>query len=75
MRGGKQPHPFNTVRVEDPGLIADLQNARVRFQGELPNTWLSTLLSWVVPMLLFFGLWSFLIKRVGGQTGFAKINV
>ena len=74
MRDGKQPHPFNTVRVEDPGLIADLQNARVRFQGELPNTWLSTLLSWVLPMLLFFWLWSFLIKRVGGQTGLMQIG-
>lgn len=74
IKEGKQPHPFNTVRVEDPTLIADLKNARIQFQGELPNTWFSTILSWVVPTLLFFILWSFLIKRMGGQSGLMQIG-
>ncbi|WP_284142654.1 AAA family ATPase, partial [Escherichia coli] len=30
---------------------------------------MSTILSWVVPAVIFFGIWSFLIKRVGGAAG------
>ncbi|OUL27821.1 cell division protein FtsH [Nostoc sp. RF31YmG] len=31
-----------------------------------PNGWLGTLLSWVAPPLIFFGIWGFLMNRQGG---------
>ncbi|HZT03471.1 MAG TPA: ATP-dependent zinc metalloprotease FtsH [Steroidobacteraceae bacterium] len=63
-------HPFVTTRVEDPSLLADLQAAHVRVIGQTESRWLPTLLSWVVPALVFFAFWSFLMRRMGtGQIG------
>src|SRR6266536_5038131 len=74
VKEGKKPHPFNTVRVEDPTLTADLQKARIPFLGELSNTWFSTILSWVVPTVIFFVLWGYLMKKMGGQSGLMQIG-
>lgn len=65
-REGKGDHPFSTLRVTDPALVQELEAAKVRFVGQTDNKWLSTILSWIVPAVIFFALWSFLIKRVGG---------
>src|SRR5919106_4812085 len=46
--------PFVTVRIEDPDLIDELEAAGVPFKGEVVSQWLPTLLSWVVPVALFF---------------------
>src|SRR5262249_15807817 len=53
----------------DPDLIHELEAQHVRFTGHTENTWLSMLLSWVLPALIFFGLWSFLVRRMGQQGG------
>jgi len=69
LRQGKGDHPFSTLRVNDPNLVQDLEAAKVRFVGQADNKWIGALLSWIVPALLFFAVWSFLIKRVGGAAG------
>jgi len=38
------------------------------------NTWLSTLLAWVLPALVFFGLWALLVRRMGPQGGLMAIG-
>jgi cell division protease FtsH len=68
IREGKKPYRFVTVRVEDPGLTAELEAARVPFNGEVTSTWLPTLLSWVVPIALFFLLWSYIGKKMGAAS-------
>ena len=65
----KGAHPFTAVRVSDPGLIADLEAAKVRYAGQIQSTWLPTLLSWIVPALVFFAVWGFLMKRMASQHG------
>jgi cell division protease FtsH len=57
---------FRTVRV-DPDTSDLLQQYDVKFKGEIESRFLPTLLSWVVPVFLFFGLWYFLMKRMAGQ--------
>jgi cell division protease FtsH len=59
--------PFTTVRVDDPGLLKELEAAQVRTVGQQRNEWLSTLVSWMVPILLLFWLWSTMLKRGGGM--------
>ncbi len=71
---GKKSHPFNTIRVEDPNLIDELQSARIPFKGEITSNWMSTILSWVVPVGLFFLLWSYLFKKMGAQSGLMQIG-
>jgi cell division protease FtsH len=61
--------PFTTVRVADPSLVDEMEAAGVRFVGEPKNDWLSTALSWILPLLLFFWLWSMLAKKAGMSSG------
>lgn len=74
VKEGKKPYPFLAVRVEDPGLTAELEQARVPFRGEVTSTWLPTILSWVVPVALFFLLWSYLLKKMGPGSGLMQIG-
>ncbi len=58
-----------TTRV-DPALAKELSQYDVEFTGVVENTFFRDLLGWVVPALVFFGIWMFLAKRVmGGQGG------
>src|SRR6266498_887333 len=77
----KQPLPFVVVRVEDARLTAELEEAGIPFKGETTSDWFPAVLSWVVPVIIFFVLWSFLFKRIGGagaglmQIGKSKAKV
>jgi cell division protease FtsH len=74
--GEKAPKFFTTVRVEDPELVRDLQRHGVRFTGVVESTFWRDLLSWVVPALVFVGIWFFLIQRLGQQAqgGFMRVG-
>jgi cell division protease FtsH len=60
-------HPFVTNRVDDPTLAADLQAAKVRFTGKADNPWMSVLLTWVLPALVFFWLFRMMGRMGGGM--------
>ncbi len=57
-----------TTRVA-PELARELSAYDVRFEGIVENTLLRDLLSWVVPALVLFGLWSLMGRRLAGQGG------
>ena len=63
---GRKNWPFVTVRVKDPGLVNLLDAHQIKYAGHYESKWLSTLLSWMIPIALFFLIWRFLIHRVGG---------
>jgi cell division protease FtsH len=70
----KEPLPggqkqFVTTRV-DPEFAGELEKYGVRFTGQIESTFLRDLLSWVMPVLLFFGLWWYIGKRVAEGQGF-----
>jgi len=73
-RLGTGPHRFVATRVEDPGLVAELEQANVKFAGHVENAWLSTLLSWVLPAVVFAGVWVLLMRRFGPQQGLMAIS-
>jgi len=69
----KRPLPdgrsrFATVRI-DPDLAQSLAREHVKFSGVIQSTLLRDVLGWVIPALLFFGLWSFLLRRFGERGG------
>jgi cell division protease FtsH len=64
-----QPEPFTTARIEDPALVAELTQAGTKYTGEIVNRWLPELLSWIFPLLLLVGVWSFFFRRMGGPEG------
>ena len=59
---------FITTRVA-PDLASELNKHHVTYTGEIPSTWLTDLLSWVLPAVIFFGLWMFVIRRFGQGAG------
>ena len=71
---GKKPVSFVVVRVVDEDLVSELEAAGIPFTGEITSDWLPTLLSWVVPVALFFILWSYLFKRMGAGGGLMQIG-
>jgi cell division protease FtsH len=58
-----QPSQFVTTRV-DPNFAAQLEKYGVKFKGGSDENFLTTLLSWVLPALIFFGIWIFLLRRM-----------
>jgi cell division protease FtsH len=55
---------FVTTRVS-PEIATSLEKYGVTFAGRVESTWLHTLLSWVVPVLLFAAVWMWLGRRSG----------
>lgn len=52
----------------DLDLPKILRDHNVKFTAPAPNNngWIGTILSWVIPPLIFFGIWGFLLNRQGG---------
>ena len=68
-------HQFSTVRVE-PELATALAESGASFSGTREGGPLSTLLSWLLPMLLIFALWSFLFRSLLAKQGLGgMVNV
>ena len=63
---------FSTNRV-DPDFAAELEQAGVKFSGETQGNWFTTLLSWILPVLVFFGLWMFFFRRMAERQGFGGL--
>ena len=54
---------FATVRVE-PGFADELAKYDVPFAGAHDQTWLTSLLSWIIPAAVFGAIWVFFIRRI-----------
>jgi cell division protease FtsH len=71
-----EPFEFRAVRVDDPGLVADLAAAGVEFRGARSSPWEQLLLAWVLPLGLLALFWLLLLRRGGGPgpslLGFGK---
>ena len=59
-------HEIQTHPVNDPQLVSELQAAHVRYSAAPQNVWLSTLLSWVLPVVVLVAVWSFMLRRGSG---------
>ncbi|MBY3418169.1 ATP-dependent zinc metalloprotease FtsH [Rhizobium laguerreae] len=59
---------FVTTRVE-PDLAERLRQYGVVVTGQIESTFLRDLLSWLIPVALFVGVWMFMIRRMGGGLG------
>jgi cell division protease FtsH len=58
-----EPSQFVTTRV-DPDFAQELEQYGVEFRGGTDENFFTTLLSWVLPALIFFGIWIFLLRRM-----------
>ena len=65
-QGGKTQ--FVTTRV-DPAVAQELAKSGVQFTGVVESTFLRDLMSWVVPILVFFAIWAFVFRRFADKRG------
>jgi cell division protease FtsH len=59
---------FVTARVE-PAVAQELASHGVQFTGVVENTFLRDLLSWVIPIFIFFAIWAFVFRRFAERQG------
>jgi len=60
---------FITTRV-DQEIAQELEKYNVKFAGAIEGTFLRDLLSWLIPIGLFVGIWYFMYRRFANQQGF-----
>jgi cell division protease FtsH len=51
-------------------LTRRLEQSSAEYDGTVTNTFLSQLLSWVLPVLVFFGLWMLVFRKIAEKQGF-----
>jgi len=68
-KGGESPQWFQTVRVDDPDLVKMLEEKHVEFAGVIVSTLWKDVASWVVPILVFAGIWFWLLRKMGQGAG------
>jgi cell division protease FtsH len=68
----KVPQGSKTTLVANrvaPEVAADLNKYGVTYTRVVENTFVRDLMSWVIPALVFFGLWYFVIRRLAEKQG------
>ena len=65
----KTGQEFVTVRVEDPGLVKELDEHKVRYSGHYESKFLASVLSWIIPIGIFLLIWRFAMKKMGPGMG------
>ncbi len=66
---GSPKRAFVTVRVNDPDLVKELDERKISYSGQYENRFLSSLISWILPLGIFFLIWRFAIKKMGTGMG------
>lgn len=76
--GKKEPlfpaRVYVTPRVDDRNLVEFLEKNSTEIIAENENTFLMTLLSWILPALIFVGVWVWAMKRMGQGTGIMTLG-
>ena len=66
--------PFRTVRV-DPDVSEILEQNGIEYSGKIQSNFIANILSWVFPVLLFVGIWYFIMRRFQQQqSGFMTLG-
>ncbi len=65
---------FYTIRVEDPGLVSELEERRISFVGTMETSWLRDLFIWMLPLFLVFFLFRMLYQRMGPPQGLLSVG-
>jgi cell division protease FtsH len=59
---------FTTTRVE-PAVADELQKYGIDYSGSTGQSLIRDILSWVLPVLIFFAIWAFFIRRMAERQG------
>jgi cell division protease FtsH len=62
-----EPFLFQTVRVDDPDLVSQLEAHRVQFTGVKSSSWSGMFWIWILPIGLILLFWMFLSRSMRGM--------
>jgi cell division protease FtsH len=65
----KKTPMFSAVRLKDPDLVNLLEKEQIKYRALSENTWLSSLLSWVLPFLILLAIWVYFFRKIGAGAG------
>jgi len=65
----KREQDFTTIRVDDPNLVKELDEHKVRYSGLYESKLLSTIISWVLPIGIMLLIWRYAMKKMGPGMG------
>jgi cell division protease FtsH len=68
-KDNKPGQEFVTARVDDPGLVKDLDEHKVSYSGHYESKFLASVLSWIIPIGIFLLIWRFAMKKMGPGMG------
>jgi cell division protease FtsH len=61
---------FETIRVDDPDLVNELQDHKVEFEGVIDTGWWKGLLiGWIFPLFIIAAIWIFVFRKMGSSSG------
>jgi len=66
---GASGQKFTTVRVNDPGLVKELDENKINYSGYFESQLVGTILSYIIPIGIFFLIWRFAMKKMGPGIG------
>jgi cell division protease FtsH len=75
--GEQTPQVMTTTAIYDPGLPKVLESQGIEFAAAPPpkSNWFTNILGWVIPPLIFVGIWQlFLGRRMGQSPGALSIG-
>ncbi|HHX4052713.1 ATP-dependent zinc metalloprotease FtsH [Burkholderia contaminans] len=74
VREAGAPWRFTTNRVTDEHLTDTLTAAGIRYHGAPDTSWIASLASWLLPLVLFVFIWNMMLRRRGGLQDFTGMG-
>ncbi len=65
---------YTTPRIDDKNLVSFLESNNTDIIAENENTFLMALLSWILPAVIFVGIWMFAMRTMGQGTGIMTLG-
>ncbi len=66
---GVPDRKITVIRVDDPGLVKELAESKVRYSGEYKNRFLGKILSWLIPLGIFAVFYFYAMKKMDPGMG------
>jgi cell division protease FtsH len=60
---------FTTIRVDDPNLVKELDGRKIDYSGHYESKFLSSLLSWILPIGVMLLVWRYAMTKMGTGAG------
>src|SRR5512139_2154165 len=65
----KTGQEFITIRVDDPSLVKELDEHKIDYSGRYESKFLSSILSWILPIGIMLLIWRYAMKKMGPGMG------